>query len=635
MNQKYNRERDQKQETESRFKTEEAVIASEQRLESYQEQSRSKKQQYNRISIGRLLLFCGIIGGVLLGTAGKFWWGWLIAAGMLITFILVMRRHEKLRLEQQYLENRIQVERRQLARLRGNWSTFPDTGAEFLEEKDYVARDLDIFGTASLYQMLCTAHTPWGRQRLAEILKQGEPDLQCLRDRQEAVQELMRNRELMGRYEAFALDIVPEVRKSGAVIRETGGESTDEGAVTAGVTVEEDAVATESIDIRKLGTVLRVIGIAYTGLFILGIVGAALGWWPTGVILILFFVALGTSWLTGGISSRLIGDIFTQEQQLRSYLQMMYTIKSATFESRMLSALVGQIAGEGSAMEGLGKLEHILDAYNIRHNPIVHWVLSGICLYDYHLAARAADWRIRYEQKLQEGIRALGEIEMLNSLAVTGTLRQTSMPEILQQDQAELSLQNVSHPLIPTEQAVPNSIVLKDQTVIITGSNMSGKTTFLRSIGVNLVLACAGAPVCAEAMRTTQMRLFTSMRVADDVSHGISTFYAEILRIKEMVEYGKNNRPMLCLIDEIFKGTNSADRIVGAEAVIRKLTGPGHLTIVSTHDFELCNLAENYHFEEYYEGDEIRFDYRLKRGMCTTTNALHLLKMAGLTENEK
>lgn len=621
MNQKHDQKKEESREQEVNGKfIKEAIDAINQQLESCQIQNRSKKRQYNRISIGRLLLFCGIVSGVLLGTAGKFWWGWLVAAGMLVAFVLIMQYHEKLRLEQQYLENRIRVECRQLARLQGGWNTFPDTGAEFLEEKDYVARDLDIFGKASLYQMICVAHTPWGRQRLAEVLKQGEPDLQCLRERQEAVQELLQNRELMERYESLAL----------GVELETGKPGTQKEPLTA-----ENTTATKNIDIRKTGTILRIIGIAYTGLFILGIVGAVLHWWPTGIIMVLFFAALGTSWLTSGISSRLIGDIFTQERQLHSYLQMMYTIKSAGFESRTLSELAGRIAGKGSAMEGLGKLEHILDAYNIRHNPIVHWGLSGICLYDYHLAARAADWRIRYEQKLQDGIRALGEIEMLGSLAVIGTLRQTSMPEILQQEQAELLVQNVSHPLIPAEQAVPNSITLKDQTVIITGSNMSGKTTFLRSIGINLVLACAGAPVCAEAVRATRMRLFTSMRVTDDVGHGISTFYAEILRIKEMVEYGNSNRPMLCLIDEIFKGTNSADRIIGAEAVIRRLTGPGHLTIVSTHDFELCDFAENYHFEEYYEGDEIHFDYCLKRGMCTTTNALHLLKMAGLTKNEK
>ena len=395
MNQKHDQKKEESREQEVNGKfIKEAIDAINQQLESCRIQNRSKKRQYNRISIGRLLLFCGIVSGVLLGTAGKFWWGWLVAAGMLAAFVLIMQYHEKLRLEQQYLENRIRVECRQLARLQGGWNTFPDTGAEFLEEKDYVARDLDIFGKASLYQMICVAHTPWGRQRLAEVLKQGEPDLQCLRERQEAVQELLQNRELMERYESLAL----------GVELETGKPGTQKEPLTA-----ENTTATKNIDIRKTGTILRIIGIGYTGLFILGIVGAVLHWWPTGIIMVLFFAALGTSWLTSGISSRLIGDIFTQERQLHSYLQMMYTIKSAGFESRTLSELAGRIAGKGSAMEGLGKLEHILDAYNIRHNPIVHWGLSGICLYDYHLAARAADWRIRYEQKLQDGIRALGD----------------------------------------------------------------------------------------------------------------------------------------------------------------------------------------------------------------------------------
>ena len=186
--------------------------------------------------------------------------------------------------------------------------------------------------------------------------------------------------------------------------------------------------------------------------------------------------------------------------------------------------------------------------------------------------------------------------------------------------------------MISREQAVTNSIALKQQTVIVTGSNMSGKTTFLRTIGLNMVLAYAGAPICAKAGSVSIMKLFTSMGITDDMQEGISTFYAEILRIREMVEYGKEHRPMLCLIDEIFRGTNSTDRITGAEEVIRRLTNSDTITMVSTHDFELCRLAENYHFEESYENDRICFDYKLKQGMCHTTNAMYLLKMAGLVD---
>ena len=171
---------------------------------------------------------------------------------------------------------------------------------------------------------------------------------------------------------------------------------------------------------------------------------------------------------------------------------------------------------------------------------------------------------------------------------------------------------------------------------------MSGQTTFLRTLAVNLVLTYTGSGVCAKSFKAPFVRIFTSMRVMDDVSGGISTFYAEILRIKDMAEYvsAGNGLPALCLIDEIFKGTNSADRIVGAEQALKKLSAGNAMVIVTTHDFELCDLktesgkdADNYHFEEYYENNELRFDYTIKDGRCTTRNAIAILKMAGLVQN--
>ena len=171
---------------------------------------------------------------------------------------------------------------------------------------------------------------------------------------------------------------------------------------------------------------------------------------------------------------------------------------------------------------------------------------------------------------------------------------------------------------------------------------MSGKTTFLRSIGINLVLAYAGGPVLASSFNTSIMKILTSIRVEDNVNKGISTFYAELLRIKEMTEYNKHERPMICLIDEIFKGTNSADRIICATESIKKLSQPWSITLVSTHDFELCNLesdksinAVNYHFAEYYQNNEIKFDYNIQEGRCVTTNAKVLLKMVGIVDEIK
>lgn len=203
-----------------------------------------------------------------------------------------------------------------------------------------------------------------------------------------------------------------------------------------------------------------------------------------------------------------------------------------------------------------------------------------------------------------------------------------------------MNCEELFHPLIAQDKVQANSANLSAGITIVTGSNMSGKTTFLRTLAINLALAYMGAPICGKSLSAGYMKLFTSMRVTDDVAHGISTFYAEIMRIKAMADYRENRLPMLCLIDEIFKGTNSADRIVGATEAIRRLAGDCCMTIVSTHDFELCeicdmdgNPAKNYHFEEYYEeteeGSKLCFDYKIKNGRCTTTNAREILRMAG------
>ena len=202
-------------------------------------------------------------------------------------------------------------------------------------------------------------------------------------------------------------------------------------------------------------------------------------------------------------------------------------------------------------------------------------------------------------------------------------------------------MKNVYHPLIDPETVIANDADISGRLTIITGSNMSGKTTFMRTVAINMVLSYIGAGVCADKFSVPYMKIFTSMRVMDDVAGGISTFYAEILRIKAMAEYvaGKSSVPAICLIDEIFKGTNSADRIVGAEEALKKLSEGNAMVIVTTHDFELCDLkkqngepADNYHFEEHYENGELKFDYKIRDGRCKTRNAMAILKMAGLME---
>lgn len=596
-------------------------------LEAFRKAEIRFDQTYGIISGIRLVVFCIAVVGILIALAAQQWWGWLLTGAAVISFALLLIRHMEIGNKQTSLKHLIQVYERYQSRIQGIWQTFPDTGIEFQKEQDFVSADLDVFGTASLYQMLCVAHTPMGRQRLAEVLQQQKVSLEILEQRQKAVAELAEKSQFSLNFEAVALGCEEETGEESGMgeLNQTEGNG------------KENDVKEKSGHSVGIPAVLRILAWLYPLGFLLGIVGSVLQWWSWSVVPVLFFAALLFSWIMNGYCQRKVGKLLSHSRTIQNYLYMLDALASEVFHTEYLKQLQNVILGEAgdkkNLLIGLKKLDWLIGLYNVRFNPIAHWLLSGSCLYDFHLAAYAVSWQRQYGGHLREGITALGEVEMLSSLAVLERIRPVSYPDFYKEDvHPAFHMEQVCHPLLNMETAIPNSISMKQESVVITGSNMSGKTTFLRTIGLNLILAYAGAPVCASKFSASRMRIFTSMRVVDDVQHGISTFYAEILRIKEMVEYGKEEQPMLCLIDEIFKGTNSADRIVGAEAVIRKLSRDYSITIVSTHDFELCRLAKNYHFEESYEENQIVFDYKLKQGICTTTNALFLLKMAGLTE---
>mgnify|MGYP002456821642 FL=1 len=350
-----------------------------------------------------------------------------------------------------------------------------------------------------------------------------------------------------------------------------------------------------------------------------------------------FLALLVISWLTKFMTDGIIQPVYYASTVSGEYEVMLSLVAEQAFQSEVLARMQQRAGGATGAVRAYHKLKAISQAYNISFNPLVHQILCGLFLWDYQLAAVVSRWKKTYGTQVAGCSDMIAELEDLMSFSVLGMVRETGEGQIdYTETEVHLEGTNLYHPLLLPDQAQGNDVTLGSGITIITGSNMSGKTTFLRTVAINLVLAYLGAPVCAETLKASYMRIFTSMRVKDDVAHGISTFYAEILRIKEMAVYRKEEKPMLCLIDEIFKGTNSADRIVGAKEVITKLAGSRCMTVVSTHDFELCSITDkdqtpavNYHFQEYYEGDELRFDYKIRDGRCTTTNARAILRMAG------
>lgn len=566
-------------------------------------------------SVIRLCVFIAAVACLIIGIYDNR--GIVTVAGIVlaVVFVALVFIHGKLSEELEYKKAKSEVLRRYIERFGEEWKKFEDNGSQYIENEDLVAKDMDLLGPNSLYQFICVAGTEEGRRSLAKSIKDPEYDIKTIEMRQKAIKELADKPE-------FSMDF------------ETLGVKANTGKKKKYTADEFVAYCGGDDHIPALFNVMRFVLPAITAVvLILGIAGKInIGW-----TLVSFFAVLLISWLFSGVAGQAVMPMISFGYVIEDYIRMFELISAENFDSELLNDIKGHLSNDSGALAAIKKLRSISAAFNIRYNPIVHQILCGLVMWDFHLGRMMDRWKLKNGSSVAGWIKAVSDMEELMSFAVLARTREVSYPQVGDNERVHVDARNMRHPLIKPDVVVENDACFKGGATIITGSNMSGKTTFLRTLGINLVLAYAGAPVCAAYMEADIMKIFTSMRVTDDVSNGISTFYAEILRIKTMVEYKKKDRPMLCLIDEIFKGTNSADRIVGATQVIRKLSGVRSMTLVSTHDFELCDLkgddgvpAANYHFEEYYEGDQLKFDYKKKDGRCTTTNAMAILHMAGL-----
>ena len=538
---------------------------------------------------------------------------YLVAVALACCFTALLRRHGKLFEQRLLLESHIAALSNFLARFSGEWRSFPVTGAEYLKDELPQAQDLSLFGADSIYQYLCAARTKAGRDRLADALSPFPADLALARKRQKAVEELIARPRLVLDLTAAAA-LLPDGHDTKPLL----------------------AALQRNTEKPYAGTAF--IAWVLPAALALAIVGASLsliGWtMPAILVLLQFLIAFALGRRTASAQKPLAAT----HRELRLYERLFSRLEDATFQSPHLIALQAQLKAGGAA-RSLRRLAALADHAHTRHNLIFLLLANAFFLSDLHFAHRIAHWQEKAAAHLGDWLAVWAETEVLLSLSTVGLVREMyAFPELLEDASPRLEAKNLTHLLIPEEKAVPNDIDATAGTRIITGSNMSGKTTYLRTVASACVLAYAGAPVPGERLCLSPLHIFTSIRVTDDAAHGLSTFYAEILRIKSMMAFKEKSLPMLIVIDEIFKGTNSADRLIGAREAISRLTGADFITLVSTHDFELCEIESdaapvtNWHFEESYEDDKLLFDYKIKEGRCTTRNAQYLLKMAGIME---
>lgn len=521
--------------------------------------------------------------------------------------------------DSRFFETKLVILGRYEARHNHKWQDFSDTGEWYEGKNDPLSEDLDLFGQNSLYQYLSVAHTARGRMALAEMLL--HPDFKGLKARQEAIKELSEDDDFALSFEALAYQTNDRKRK-----REEEAEKT---------------LIAYAMESSKLPSFYLALVYLLPPLTLAAITLAFLGYVP--VLLPVLFV-LGQIGLTVYFDEPLSKErdvILTFAERVKYYEDRLTLLEGRAYQSEALKAMKQDLS---NVKKGVKSLKQIAEFWQWRENFILYWLLCGIMAWDFNMAIKLHTWKKTYGSSFELWLEWLAKVESYLSLGMLGRLypNETFMPEILDKNAPYLEVKSGKHPLLNPDTVVSNSHHQEGEMIIITGSNMSGKSTFMRMLGLNTVLAYAGGMVVGEKFVVSPMKLFTSMRVRDDVAQGISTFYGEILRVKRAVSYTNNELPMFVLVDEIFKGTNSKDRIIGAKAAITKLSKPYVMGIVTTHDFELADmvtsgeiLGKNYHFEEHYQGDEICFDYTIKEGRSQSTNAQHLMRIAGLLETEE
>lgn len=570
----------------------------------------------NHLSNLRLFSFlagCGLAGFFYTGhrTSLSLW----LAVITVISFVALVSLHHNLKAKQNYIQVLYENYDQALKRLDGEWRKFPDTGEDFNDSAHPYSADLDLFGHNSLFQWINTAETFRGREKLKEHLSEPQSEIETILRRQKAIEELSGNLAWRQRFLAEARMAKQAMSSPDAIIE--WGKTCDKSYLQGWVLIS--ARALPIITITFLLFYLMTSQVSF--------------WYPlTGVVIQSIILFIGKQ------RGKLLNAVYSYKESIRIYEKMLERFERRSFQSEYLKALKVDLydRDKKSAYEQIKKLSSIADLIANRNNAMF-LLINILTLWDIQCMISLEAWKERSGRSLGRWVDTLAELEALSSLAIIHFDHpKWGFPEILTKNPS-IAAVNLGHPLL--KEAVCNNLSLdkRSSILLITGSNMSGKSTLLRSAGINLVLAYAGAPVCAEHFSCSVFKLYTCMRVSDDLGENISSFYAELLRIKQIVSAAKTNSNIFFLLDEIFKGTNSQDRHAGAKVLIQQLSQAGAMGMVSTHDLELGDMEReseqrirNYHFREYYKNEEIHFDYKLRLGISTTRNAMYLIKMAGI-----
>ena len=538
-------------------------------------------------------------------------WLWLCVAGA--GFVALMFIHDRALRARKRAEDSTAFYEQCLARLDGRWAGNGLSGDDLAPPDHPYAGDLDLFGKGSLFELLCTARTRAGERTLADwLLAPATPDE--VRARQAAVEEL-RSR----------LDLREELALLGTDVRR--------GVLPEHVVKWADAPACfltrAPLRAAHVVAVLAVTSVA--------------GWAFFGFGPLPFTVAIIAVWLVNRVTQSRVRSVLEALEEPGRELQVLAGVlthlEREPFSCDRLRRVQDALTQDGvRASESIARFHRLLTWHETRGNQLFA-PLAILLLWDVHFAYAFDAWRLKYGRLVQGWLQAVGDLEALGALgAYAYEHPEDPFPEVVAEGPL-LEAERLGHPLLPTATCVPNDLRLGGdlRLLVVSGSNMSGKSTLLRTAGINTVLALAGAPVRAARMRVSPVAIGATLRIQDSIQEGSSRFYAEIRRMRQLVDLASGPLPLLFLLDEILHGTNSHDRKIGADAIVRGLLAAGAMGLVTTHDLALAKTADelgaqaaNVHFEDHLEEGKLVFDYRMRPGVVQKSNALELMRAVGL-----
>jgi hypothetical protein len=480
---------------------------------------------------------------------------------------------------------------------------------------DY-ANDLDLFGKASVFQWANRCSSEQGKERFANNLLSPLP-IQEIEERQEAIKELALMIEWRQQLQSFSEQTIITL-------------STEQ-KTNNWLEEEEKHFANPS---------WKVFVWIYTIITVLSATATILGYIPSGIFLFLFGLYFTASLFLSRNTIKPYIHLSRIVDEVTVLKKLITWIESKDFNSVLLKRLQEEVkSNDEKASAQIKELKSILDKFDLRLNLVGPLFLNSFLLWDVRQMIALNEWRRKNKHIVPKLFEIIAEAEVLNSLAtVHFNYPGWCLPKVVNEHFIFRS-EELGHPLIPERERINNNFSVEKHTLIslVTGSNMAGKSTFLRSIGVNVVLAQMGSPVCAKSFTVSPVRLTTSMRISDNLAENTSTFYAELKKLKTIIEAVNNHEKVFILLDEILRGTNSHDRHIGSDALIKQLIRHNAYAVIATHDLELAELkkqypqaTENYHFDVQVKGEELFFDYKLKEGICHSLNASLLMKKIGI-----